>query len=115
MGTVSKAELVRELLMRGKYTTRKIADAVEVMPAYVRAVKQRMIAGGPRDCDRAAWQRLKADPAGMARRAQRIRERYHSDPDFRRIKIDRSCRWAKEHRDQINARRRDCNREMEAT
>jgi hypothetical protein len=115
---VTKAERIRKLHKTGKYaTTAEIADAVGCLPEYVRVVvRQRK--DGISEADR----RYQASPLGKAarerhesNRAARVRRRYASDPEFRRMRIEHNRRWYWERGGREWARRRyDASRRAEA-
>lgn len=110
---MSKAALIRKRLEQG-LSTHAIAAELGCHDAYVRAVKQRMLAGGLTAADR-RWQaseyrremnrqrsqkyyrKLRGDPELWTKKLAHQREykrwRYHTDPEFRARQNDRVRRW----------------------
>jgi len=87
---VSKAKWIRLLLAKGMLV-KDVAKKVGVLPAYVRTVRARDLAGGDRPCDL----RYEAENKDWLRerQRQRNRERYRTDPEYRA----RILQWSRDN------------------
>jgi hypothetical protein len=94
---LSKADRIRKLL---HLSNAEVAKRVGCSPDYVRATRQRTSKDGNpvNPATNANWRM-----ANKPRIRARVRERYASDPEFRRKQDASTANWRKANRDRYNA------------
>lgn len=90
---MTKKERILQLYKTGKYTTRQIADIVDCDIAYVRVAARQRKERGRSEIDQRYM-----ESGGNDRRKARFKERYHSDPEFRRRHIAEASAWHRDNR-----------------